>query len=101
MDDFGHPKNDFRDLHTFALLFRRLTFLLYFHHCHSHKVFLLHQEDLSKTGSFHNIHNSTDSILTKRIMSIYLGISLHWQYLYSYLGKSINFVESFYKCEVY
>ena len=34
------------------------------------------------------LHNSTDSILTKRIMSIYLGISLHWQYLYSYLGTS-------------
>ena len=33
------------------------------------------------------LHNSTDSILTKRIMSIYLGISLHWQYLYNYLGN--------------
>ena len=58
MDDFGHPKNDFRDLHTFALLFRRLTFLLYFHHCHSHKVFLLHQEDLFKTKDRKPVYNA-------------------------------------------
>ena len=37
------------------------------------------------------LHNFTDSILTKMIMSICLGISLHWQWLY----KSINFGEGF------
>ena len=34
------------------------------------------------------LHNSTDSILTKIIITICLGISLHLQWLYSHLGNT-------------
>ena len=35
------------------------------------------------------LHNSTDSILTKIIITICLGISLHWQWLYSHPSEKV------------